>query len=186
MQARCMRSKLRDSLILNRTGYNKGGFGMKNYLWKLCLVLSLFVGVALYAEDVDDDDLDVYDKLELEERELELQERRSELNFQQEMRKIKLDKMHQGNKGNIHSPSLRFHGKPHRSSCSSNKKLRVMKILCPLFLMLIISLHILLAVWVYKDIRNKDSESGIWIIIALVAGLPGVAVYAIVRLGNKN
>ena len=157
---------------------------MKKLLWKLCWAFSLFVGVALYAEDINDIDMD--ERLERQEYELELQERRQDVEFQQQMNEIKLEKMRQGNRGNIHPPVSRFHGKSHGSQCSSDRKFRIMKILCPLFLMMIISLHILLAVWVYKDIRKKDSESGIWIIIALVAGLPGVAVYAIVRLGNKK
>lgn len=47
-------------------------------------------------------------------------------------------------------------------------------------------IHILLAIWVYQDIRRRNAGSGIWIIITLLAGLCGAAVYALVRIGEKQ
>ena len=47
-------------------------------------------------------------------------------------------------------------------------------------------IHILLAVWVYQDLRRRNTGSGIWIVITLLAGLCGAAVYALVRLGEKQ
>ena len=47
-------------------------------------------------------------------------------------------------------------------------------------------LHILLAVWVYQDIRRRNAGSGIWIVIVLIAGLLGALVYAVARLGDKK
>jgi hypothetical protein len=46
-------------------------------------------------------------------------------------------------------------------------------------------IHTLLAVWVYQDLRRRNTGSGIWIVITLLAGLCGAAVYALVRLGEK-
>ena len=46
-------------------------------------------------------------------------------------------------------------------------------------------IHILLAVWVYQDLRRRNTGSGLWIVITLLAGLCGAAVYALVRLGEK-
>ena len=54
------------------------------------------------------------------------------------------------------------------------------------FLFLIVVVHILVAVWVYQDIRKRNAGSGIWIVIALVAGLLGVLVYAVVRIGDND
>lgn len=45
--------------------------------------------------------------------------------------------------------------------------------------------NILLAVWVFQDIRRRKAGSGIWIVITLVCGLLGALVYAIVRIGDK-
>lgn len=47
-------------------------------------------------------------------------------------------------------------------------------------------IHILLAVWVYQDLRKRNTGSGIWIVITLLAGLCGAAVYALVRIGEKQ
>lgn len=44
--------------------------------------------------------------------------------------------------------------------------------------------HILSAVWVFQDIRSRGAGSGVWIVIALLAGLFGVLVYAVIRLGD--
>ena len=44
--------------------------------------------------------------------------------------------------------------------------------------------HILVSVWVIQDIRTRGTGSGIWIVIALIAGLLGTLVYAVVRLGD--
>ena len=44
--------------------------------------------------------------------------------------------------------------------------------------------HILVAIWVYIDIRQLNRGSGIWIVIALLTGLLGALVYAVVRLGD--
>ena len=51
-------------------------------------------------------------------------------------------------------------------------------------LLLCIIVHILVAIWVYQDIRKRNAGSGIWIVIALIAGLLGTLVYAIVRIGD--
>jgi len=45
--------------------------------------------------------------------------------------------------------------------------------------------HILLTVWVYQDVRRRNASSGIWIVVTLLTGLLGAAVYALVRIGEK-
>jgi len=57
----------------------------------------------------------------------------------------------------------------------------------PLFGLLMImclAVHILVAIWVFQDIRTRGTGSGLWIVIALIAGLMGALVYAVVRLGD--
>ncbi len=53
-------------------------------------------------------------------------------------------------------------------------------------LLLVIVVHILSAVWVYQDIRRRGRGSGIWIVIAVLTGLLGTLVYAVVRLGDSE
>ena len=89
-------------------------------------------------------------------QELELEERRLEQELELEERRIEIEN---NNKEN-------------------NKEMQ------PL-LLLILVVNILCAVWVYQDIQKRSHESGIWIVIALISGLLGTLVYAIVRLGNN-
>jgi hypothetical protein len=44
--------------------------------------------------------------------------------------------------------------------------------------------HLLLAIWVYLDIRKRNAGSGLWIVITLLIGFFGVLPYAIVRMGD--
>ncbi|HUV41664.1 MAG TPA: hypothetical protein VMW23_07755 [Sedimentisphaerales bacterium] len=59
---------------------------------------------------------------------------------------------------------------------------------CPAMMRLVVIgifvVHVLLAVWVYQDIRQRRRGSGIWIVVVLLAGLLGVLPYAVVRLGD--
>ncbi|MHC4675880.1 MAG: hypothetical protein ACYTBZ_25605 [Planctomycetota bacterium] len=55
-----------------------------------------------------------------------------------------------------------------------------------LLLIIIAIVHILTAVWVFQDIRKRGVGSGIWIVIALLTGLLGTLVYAVVRLGDTR
>ena len=46
--------------------------------------------------------------------------------------------------------------------------------------------NILLAVWIYRDIRKRGEGSGIFVALALVAGIPTAILYALVRIGDKK
>jgi hypothetical protein len=45
--------------------------------------------------------------------------------------------------------------------------------------------NILLAVWIASDIRKRGEGSGIFIALALVAGIPAAIIYSLVRIGDK-
>lgn len=51
---------------------------------------------------------------------------------------------------------------------------------------LLVIIHIMLAVWVYTDIRKRGEGHGLFIILALLAGIPGTILYALVRIGDKK
>jgi hypothetical protein len=103
-------------------------------------------------------------ELALRERELSLQQKQNELDFQREKQKIELDRLRQSIK-------------PAVKKQNNNDKM------APLLLILLV-VNILCAVWVYQDIRRLNAGSGIWIVIALLTGLLGTLVYAIVRIGG--
>jgi hypothetical protein len=46
--------------------------------------------------------------------------------------------------------------------------------------------NILLAVWIYMDIRKRGEGSGIFIALALLAGVPAAIIYTLVRIGDKK
>lgn len=46
--------------------------------------------------------------------------------------------------------------------------------------------NILLAIWIYTDIRKRGEGSGIFIALALFAGIPAAIIYSLVRLGDKK
>ena len=58
------------------------------------------------------------------------------------------------------------------------------KPLCGLLMVMCLVVNILVAIWVFQDIRTRGTGSGIWIVIALISGLLGALVYAVVRLGD--
>ena len=46
--------------------------------------------------------------------------------------------------------------------------------------------NILLAIWIYTDIRKRGEGSGIFVALALLGGIPTAIIYALVRLGDKK
>lgn len=53
-----------------------------------------------------------------------------------------------------------------------------------LWILTCIIVHILTAIWVFQDIQHRHVGSGLWVILALLTGLCGTLVYAIVRIGD--
>ena len=96
--------------------------------------------------------------------EMELEEREAELNFHREMKKLELQQRRNELKGR------KYHNWK-RGKCRG-------------LLLLCLIVHILSAVWVYKDIQQRKTGSGVWIVIALLTGLLGTLVYAVVRIGD--
>lgn len=46
--------------------------------------------------------------------------------------------------------------------------------------------NVLLAAWVFTDIRKLGQGHGIFVALALLAGFPAAILYALVRLGDKK
>jgi hypothetical protein len=46
--------------------------------------------------------------------------------------------------------------------------------------------NILLAIWIYTDIRKRGEGSGIFVAMALIAGIPAAIIYALTRIGDKK
>jgi apolipoprotein N-acyltransferase len=46
--------------------------------------------------------------------------------------------------------------------------------------------NILVAVWIFTDMRKRGEGSGIFIAMALLAGAPAAIIYSLVRIGDKK
>ena len=46
--------------------------------------------------------------------------------------------------------------------------------------------NVLLATWIFTDIRKSGQGHGIFIVLALLAGFPTAILYALVRIGDKK
>ena len=45
--------------------------------------------------------------------------------------------------------------------------------------------NLLLAIWIFTDIRKRGEVSGIFVALALVAGIPTAIIYSLVRIGDR-
>ena len=105
-------------------------------------------------------------QMQMRQMELELEEREMELDLTRKFKELELQQRRgkmQGYKGHDWM----------------GKKCRGLILLC-------LVVHILTAVWVYKDIQERKTGSGVWIVIALLTGLLGTLVYGVVRIGDAR
>jgi len=135
---------------------------MRRYVFGIVLV-SMLVPAAAFCRDFERQDAER--QMEMRERDMEFQKRQAEMNVEREMQKLELERRKlelEREKAGLEDDDDDVN---------------------PL-LLLIAVVHILVAIWVHMDIRRLNRGSGIWVVIALLAGLFGTLVYAVVRLGD--
>ncbi|MEI6807509.1 MAG: hypothetical protein WCN95_02215 [bacterium] len=108
---------------------------------------------------------------------IDIERQWNELNFRKEMQKIELEKARGQIRPGMQMPMGFQGGRPmdfprHHSPC-----MFAMMAICMI-------VHVLLAIWVFQDVRKRNSGSGIWIAVVLLTGFFGALLYAIVRLGD--
>ncbi len=133
---------------------------MKRHVLMGFLLVSMFACPAVLAKEFVPEDLEA--QMAMKEREMELQQRQAKMDMERERQKLDLE----GQRLKLEHVRGMNKGKPH-----------------PLLLVILV-VNILTAVWVYMDIRQLNRGSGLWIVIALLTGLLGALVYAVVRLGD--
>ncbi len=132
----------------------------------LCVALaSLLLPGLTPSQDQDDLQRDPEYRMELDRRELELENLRAEAEFERRMQELELE----GKKMRLEQATQQPEG----------GALAVLLILCAV-------VRVLVAVWIYQDIRQRNTGSGLWIVLGLLGGLLAALVYAVVRLGDKN
>jgi len=147
---------------------------MKRYILSMMLA-AIFMPAFAVAQEEGPGDIEF--QMEMHERKMELQHREAEMDIERRMQELELEK---------YKIELEHMRKPkeHPGHVKDNDD-DDEDDLHPLLLLLAV-VHILCAVWVYQDIRRRASGSGIWIVIALLTGLLGTLVYAVVRLGESQ
>ena len=119
-------------------------------------------------------------QLEMKREHLSLQQHEAEMGFNQEMRNIELQKHRLALKNKQprrKHPASRKH--PGGAGKCAHGVMCLLLAVCGI-------VNILVAVWIYQDIRKRNAGSGVWIVIALLTGLLGALVYAIARLGDNR
>jgi len=134
------------------------------------MLVSMLLCPAVLSQEFEPEDMEV--QMQMREREMELKRLDAKMNAEQEMQNLELEQRRQ---------ELNFarYDDDDDDDDDGEGALGLLFLLCGV-------VHILVAIWVYMDIRQLNRGSGIWIIIALLAGLLGALVYAIVRLGDNR
>jgi Flp pilus assembly protein TadB len=133
------------------------------------LALALLTGLMLAAPTIaQEKEIDLEQQMER----LELEHARAEFEFEQEMRGVELEERH------LKLDTMRRQlDRPQQRGKNEQRE----------GLILVMALvHILMAIWVYQDVRRKNNGNGIWIVITVLAGFFGAAVYALIRLGDTK
>ncbi len=149
---------------------------MKRSMFIIALLVMLYpsLGFCLEADEASKQLQAAESQLELHRIQLEFQKSEAEAGFRQQMRELELE-----------GRRIELERQREELKISGHQKHRNKSGVVP-FIILCLVVHILVAVWVYQDIRKRNAGSGIWIVIALLAGLLGVLVYAIVRVGDSQ
>lgn len=113
-------------------------------------------------------------QIELKKEHMAIQQHEAEMDFNQKMREIELQKLRRG----LENKQQRRKHPGGAGHCGHGIMFPLLAIFC--------IVHILVAVWIYQDIRKRNTGSGLWIVIALLTGLLGALVYAVVRLGDNR
>lgn len=147
---------------------------MKRFVFGILLVTLLATPTVFSDDEMEMTIENAEHQMELRNMQLEMQQHEAEVQFKNRMRELELEKVEveiERERSEIgrHGP----HGGPHKGGKG-------------LFLLGCLIVHILSAIFVFKDIRARNCGSGIWVVIALLAGLFGVIAYGIIRLGDSN
>ena len=137
---------------------------MKRYFLMSVLLVSMFVCPTVLAQEFEPEDMEI--QMQMKEREMELQRLEAKMGMEREMQNLELEQRR-----------MELESARQDDDDDGEEAMGLLLAICAI-------VHILVAIWVYMDIRQLNRGSGIWIIIALLAGLLGALVYAVVRLGD--
>jgi hypothetical protein len=121
-------------------------------------------------------------------QDLNVQDRANNVQFEHEMKKIELEKQRtelERSKIGVEQARRNVQIQGRHCMCPGGRAGMFLCVLIHAAILAVIALvHLLLAIWVYLDIRKRNAGSGLWIVITLLIGFFGVLPYAIVRMGD--
>ena len=147
---------------------------MQRYIWVMVLV-ALCGGAVLAEEGARRGRNPVEEaktKMQLRRHELELEKMEGEMAFEREMRELELEK----HRIELERERIALKRRPRPGRAAKNE--------WQPFLLICAVVNVLLAIWVFMDVRKRKTASGLWIVITLLAGFFGALVYAVVRQGD--
>ena len=152
---------------------------MKWYLL-IPLVTAMLITAAAFCEEFEEREFDIdierdFDmdlenaerQMHMRKMEMQMQQEEAEMRFRNEMRELEL----QSRRMDLENAEL--------AQAHQKEDMHPLLLIC-------LIVNILTAIWVFQDIRKRGAGSGLWIVIALLTGLIGTLVYAVVRLGEKQ
>ena len=141
---------------------------MKHVTLVIAVMTMVLTAAATTAAAQEEDEFGPQEELERREMELEIQRLEDEVNFDRQERELELEERR------IEIDRMRGHKPGHHDGGHG------------LFILLIVITHILLTVWVFKDMNEKKIGRALWVPIVLLSGVFGAILYAIVRVADTR
>ena len=107
-------------------------------------------------------------EIQMHRQRMEIEAQEAELDFKRQMQELELEERR--TEIERHKQGGHHYRRPHRK-CKG------------VFLILWVVVHVLATIVLYKDLQQTKA-SGLWIPIVLIAGLFGLLVYALMRMGD--
>ena len=145
---------------------------MKRYVLMSVLLVSMFACPAVLSQEFEPEDMEI--QMAMRERDMELQQLEAKMGMEREMQNLELEQRRMELER-----AREDHDYEDDDDDDGGGALGLLVFIC-------VIVRILAAIWVYMDIRQLNRGSGIWIVIVLLAGLLGLLVYAVVRLGDNR
>ena len=163
---------------------------MKNLIWRVCFVGAV-IGLAAFGRPTPasgQESSSAGDRIEKLERQVhELAQRQEKFMQRVGSQLERQERMAQPGPENIRPP-LPPQGAPLAGPQSPHGAKAAKGLHDALGLLFLIGIlcNILLTIWIYTDIRKRGEGSGLFVAMALVAGIPAALIYALTRIGDKK
>jgi hypothetical protein len=162
---------------------------MKYMNWKMILLAAvpclMWLSQAMPAQGADNDPAAPGDRIQRLERRLEDLANRQE----QIMRRLEAQRGEQPGlmrppaAANAERPLVRPESSP--EDRRAERPAEAIAHLLGLMFLVGVLCNILLAIWIFTDIRKRGEGHGIFVALALIAGIPTAIIYSLVRIGDK-